>query len=123
MGACDIKFCFANGSSFVLKNIHVPKLTKSLIIASQLDDSGYQTTFGSLSWKIQKGSISNSALKEIISWKPFRVYKVFQQSDRFKEEELDQLLVKIKSTDIMLKSSTINPEILLFELAVTIAES
>ena len=30
MGAGDIKFAFANGSAYVLKNVrHVPKLTKS----------------------------------------------------------------------------------------------
>ena len=37
VGAGDNKFSFAN-----LKNVrHVPKLTKSLISAGQLDDSGY----------------------------------------------------------------------------------
>lgn len=58
VGVGIIKFSFANGSSFVLKNVrHVPKLTKSLISVGQLDESGYQTTFGFLGWKIQKGSI------------------------------------------------------------------
>ena len=58
LGVGDIKFSFANGSSFTVKNVcHVPKLTKSLISAGQLDDSGYQTIFGFHSWKIQKGSM------------------------------------------------------------------
>ena len=33
------------------------KLTKSLISTGQLDDIGYATTFGSQSWRIQKGSL------------------------------------------------------------------
>ena len=32
VGTSDIKFSFANGSSFFLKNVHVPKLSKSLIL-------------------------------------------------------------------------------------------
>ena len=58
MGASDIKFAFANGSAFVLKNVRcVLKLTKCLILASQLGDVGYHVIFGFRSWKIQKGSM------------------------------------------------------------------
>ena len=35
---------------------HVPKLTKSLISAGQLDDAGFTSVFGDSSWKIAKGS-------------------------------------------------------------------
>ena len=49
---------FANGSTFVLKNVrHVPKLTKSLISMGQLDDVGYHVIFGFQSSKIQKDSM------------------------------------------------------------------
>ena len=41
---------------FVLKDVcHVPKLTKSLISARQLDDEGYTCIYGDKSWKISKG--------------------------------------------------------------------
>ena len=36
---------------------HVPKLTKSLISAGQLDDAGFSCVFGDSSWKITKGSL------------------------------------------------------------------
>ena len=49
---------FQHGSTFTLKNVrHVPKLTKSLISAGQLDDAGFTSVFGDSSWKITKGSL------------------------------------------------------------------
>ena len=75
MGAGDIKFSFANGLSFTLKNVHhVPKLTKSLILASQLNDSGYQTIFGFQSWKIQKGFMVLARGAKTIEEKQKKIY-------------------------------------------------
>ena len=58
IGVGDVQLKFQSGSTFTLKNVrHVPKLTKSLISAGQLDDGGYSTIFGDSSWKITKGSL------------------------------------------------------------------
>ena len=49
-GVGDVRFAFANGSSYVLQNVqHIPKLTKSLISVGQLD---YHTSFNNQHWKI-----------------------------------------------------------------------
>ena len=42
VGVGDMQLKFQHGSTFTLKNVrHVPKLTKSLISAGQLDDAGF----------------------------------------------------------------------------------
>ena len=58
VGVGDVQLKFQHGSTFTLKNVrHVPKLTKSLISAKQLDDAGFSCVFGDSSWKITKGSL------------------------------------------------------------------
>ena len=58
VGIGDVQLKFQHGSTFTLKNVrHVPKLTKSLISAGQLDDAGFSCVFGDSSWKITKGSL------------------------------------------------------------------
>ena len=54
----DVQVCFDNGSTFTLHDVrHVPLLTKNLVSAGQLDDAGYNCTFGDSLWKISKGAL------------------------------------------------------------------
>lgn len=74
VGKGNIKFTYANGSSFVLKNVrHISKLTKDLISTGHLDDRDYQTTFGFQSWKIQKRSMVLASGAKCGTWYPLHV--------------------------------------------------
>ncbi|MCO5587893.1 hypothetical protein L7F22_041845 [Adiantum nelumboides] len=57
-GVKNVKLYLKNGTQFTLCNVrHVPKLTKSLISVSQLDDLGYNTTFDNDLWMVHKGNL------------------------------------------------------------------
>jgi DNA polymerase III subunit delta len=73
--------------------------------------------------KKKNGTIKNPALLEILNWKPYRIYSLFQQSDRFDETELDKLLTQIKEIDLKMKSTAISSEDMLYNLAFSIVKS
>jgi len=71
--------------------------------------------------KKKNGIIESRSLQELLSLKPYRIFMLFKQTDRFEENEIDSYLVQIKEIDKKMKSSTISPESLLYNLATEIA--
>jgi DNA polymerase III subunit delta len=65
----------------------------------------------------KNGSVKSSSLLGILSWKPYRIFKLFEQSDRFDENEIDELIIKLKEIDIKIKSSSLSSENMIYSLA------
>ncbi|PKI62303.1 hypothetical protein CRG98_017304 [Punica granatum] len=57
-GKGDVRIKTPNGLVWQLRGVrHIPGLKRNLIFVGQLDDKGYDLSFGSSSWKIIKGAM------------------------------------------------------------------
>jgi len=81
----------------------------------------YRTfTFSFLSPLLEKrknNRIRNGFLLELLNWKPYRIYMVFQHADNFKEDELDNCIFEIAEIDRKIKSTSVSAEDMIYNLA------